>query len=396
MEIRSFFKKVFGTDPKKQSKGTELQFLNGYSPIWRYFDGNLYENPTVRSCVDVIARNGAKLSPKHLRNNDREFSDLNGRIKTLISEKPNRFMNAYDFYYKIITSLYIDNDAFVYVERDDRGNLKSLYPIRYQAIRFFEDGDDIFVKFSFANGKEHFVNYKNLIHLKRHFFTEEMLGGNNNPLNETLKLKQVIEDGETNAIQMTQSLKGILKVTKGMLNDKDIKERRDSFVRDLTDVNTNKGIAGTDSTMEFQEINLNPKTASDKQKDDVNKEVLNYFGLSENILQSKYSEDEWNAFYESVLEPIAIMLGLEFTNKLFTAKEKSYGNKIVFESSRLQYASNKTKIEVARYMNNYMTINEIREVFNLAPIEDGDKIMQDLNHIDGAIANEYQKGGEEE
>ena len=43
-----------------------------------------------------------------------------------------------------------------------------------------------------------------------------------------------------------------------------------------------------------------------------------------------------------------------------------------------------------------MTVNEMREVLNLEPIEDGDKIMQDLNHIDGSIANEYQGGKENE
>ena len=43
-----------------------------------------------------------------------------------------------------------------------------------------------------------------------------------------------------------------------------------------------------------------------------------------------------------------------------------------------------------------MTINELREVFNLAPREDGDVIMQDLNHIDSTIANDYQLGEESE
>ena len=39
-----------------------------------------------------------------------------------------------------------------------------------------------------------------------------------------------------------------------------------------------------------------------------------------------------------------------------------------------------------------MLVDELREVFNLEPLPDGkgQVIMQDLNHIDGDIANDYQ------
>ena len=159
--------------------------------------------------------------------------------------------------------------------------------------------------------------------------------------------------------------------------------------------NSNKsGIGGLDATTDFIPVKIEPTTASENQIKIFDDKILSYFGVSENILQSKYTEDEWNAFYESVLEPIGLQMSLEFTNKIFTPTEKNFGNEIIFESNRLQYASNKTKIEVLRYANNIMTINELREIFNLSPREDGDVIMQDLNHIDSTIANEYQVGGE--
>ena len=85
---------------------------------------------------------------------------------------------------------------------------------------------------------------------------------------------------------------------------------------------------------------------------------------------------------------------IESVYENFTPTEKRFGNEIMFESNRLQYASNRTKVEILRYANNIMTINELREIFNLAPREDGDVILQDLNHIDSSIANEYQVGGE--
>ena len=169
---------------------------------------------------------------------------------------------------------------------------------------------------------------------------------------------------------------------------------RDQFVDDFVRNSNKSGIGGLDATTEFTPVKIEPTTADESQIKIFDNKILSYFGLSESILQSRYSEDEWNAFYESVLEPIGLQMSLEFTNKIFTPTEKNFGNEIIFESNRLQYASNKTKVEVLRYANNIMTINELREIFNLAPREDGDVILQDLNHIDSTIANEYQVGGE--
>ena len=169
---------------------------------------------------------------------------------------------------------------------------------------------------------------------------------------------------------------------------------RDEFIKDFVKNSNETGIGGLDATTDFTPVKIEPTTASDSQIKTFDDKVLNYFGINENIIQSKYNEDEWNAFYESILEPIGLQMSLEFSNKLFTPTEKGFGNEIIFESNRLQYASNKTKIELLRYGNNIMTVNEMREIFNLSPIEGGEVILQDLNHIDSSIANEYQMGGD--
>ena len=166
------------------------------------------------------------------------------------------------------------------------------------------------------------------------------------------------------------------------------------FYFDFVKQGDKSGIGGLDATTEFTPVTINPTTASDSQVKSIDDKLLAYFGISDEIIQSKYNEDQWNAFYESILEPIGLQMSLEFSNKIFTPTEKYFGHEILFESNRLQYASNKTKIELLRYANNIMTVNELREVFNLAPREDGNVIMQDLNHIDSSIANDYQVGND--
>ena len=394
MKIRSLFKKVFGDD-KNIQLGTRLQLVNGYEAVFTNYDGQIYDNPTVRSCIDTIARNAAKLNPKHIRSTDNNYKILNEDIYRIIAEQPNEIMNAYDFYYKIFSELYLNNNVFVYIMRDENLKVIGLYPILFNQADFVEYQNQIYVKFRFGTGKIRTVAYNDLIHLRRFFCKNDILGGSNLPVVSALSFQHILKEGIINAIKITMSIKGYLKSTKSMLSPKDAKKLRDNFIKDFVSDDNSSGIGALDATTDFKEVNLDPTVASDAQMTDNKNEILDYFNLNENIIQSKYSEDEWNAFYESVLEPLGIQIGMEFTNKIFTYGERYHGNKIIFEANRLQYASNKTKIEVARYLNNYLYIDEIREILNLAPLPNGEgqKLMQDLNHINSNIADDYQGGG---
>ena len=394
MKIRSLFKKVFGDD-KNVQLGTRLQLVNGYEAVFTNYDGQIYDNPTVRACIDTIARNAAKLNPKHIRSTDKNYKILNEDIYHIIAEQPNEIMNAYDFYYKIFSELYLNNNVFVYIMRDENLKVIGLYPILFNQADFVEYQNQIYVKFRFGTGKIRTVAYNDLIHLRRFFCKNDILGGSNIPVVSALSFQHILKEGIINAIKITMSIKGYLKSTKSMLSPKDAKKLRDNFIKDFVSDDNSSGIGALDATTDFKEVNLDPTVASDAQMTDNKNEILDYFNLNENIIQSKYSEDEWNAFYESVLEPLGIQIGMEFTNKIFTYGERYHGNKIIFEANRLQYASNKTKIEVARYLNNYLYIDEIREILNLAPLPNGEgqKLMQDLNHINSNIADTYQGGG---
>lgn len=394
MKIRSLFKKVFGDD-KNVQLGTRLQLVNGYEAVFTNYDGQIYDNPTVRACIDTIARNAAKLNPKHIRSTDKNYKILNEDIYHIIAEQPNEIMNAYDFYYKIFSELYLNNNVFVYIMRDENLKVIGLYPILFNQADFVEYQNQIYVKFRFGTGKIRTVAYNDLIHLRRFFCKNDILGGSNLPVVSALSFQHILKEGIINAIKITMSIKGYLKSTKSMLSPKDAKKLRDNFIKDFVSDDNSSGIGALDATTDFKEVNLDPTVASDAQMTDNKNEILDYFNLNENIIQSKYSEDEWNAFYESVLEPLGIQIGMEFTNKIFTYGERYHGNKIIFEANRLQYASNKTKIEVARYLNNYLYIDEIREILNLAPLPNGEgqKLMQDLNHINSNIADTYQGGG---
>lgn len=388
MEKRSLFQMIFGNKHQDTSKYQELQLLTGRQAQFSNFNGQLYSNSQIRACIDAIARNGAKLSPKHIRyyyeDGKQRMERVYGRVQTLISRKPNELMNAYDFYYKVISELELNNNAFIFISRNEMGEPIGLYPINSGMYRLLEYKGNVYIQFNFVvTGQTYTASLKDdVIHLRKFFCKEDIVGSTNEPIIKVMSLKHVIDEGIVNAIKTTQGIKGILKTTKAMLKPEDIKATRDQFVTDFTNSKTN--IAGLDATTDFKEVNINPQTATDGQVKRVDDEVLNYFGINKDILQSSYTEEQWNAFYESILEPIAIQMGLEFTNKIFSMGERWHGNEIVFEANRMQYASTSSKIRILKEAGalGLMTINEMREILNLAPVNDGDQRVQSLNYID--------------
>lgn len=388
MEKRSLFSRIFGSDKSTYAPATseQIELVEGYKAVFTPYKGELQDDPDILACVDAIARNGAKMHPRHIRNyfdkklNKYKLDNVKDNLYILLAKQPNEIQNAYKFYYDIITNLELYNNAFVYIQRDENYKVSGLYPLEYKDCKFYEYQDKIFIQFKFGN-KARYVSYNDCIHLTRFIGKDGIFGGSSLPIRKVLDIKHVLDEGIVNAIKTTQSIKGVIKSTKAMLKPEDVKKMRDQFVDDFVNSKKNKsGIGGLDATTDFIPVKIEPQTASDNQVKEINKKVLEYFGINENILQSSYSEDEWNAFYESVLEPIGLQMSLEFSNKLFTPTEKGFGNEILFESNRLQYASNKTKIELIRYASNILTINEQREVFNLAPIDNGDVFMIDQNH----------------
>lgn len=394
MAKRSLFSRLFGNDDNSinPQNATEFTVLNGNKAVFTKYNGDFKNDTDVRACVDAIARNGAKMHPKHIRNFKGKFENLKDNLYSLIAKQPNELQNAYQFYYQVISNLELYNDSFIYIQRDKDLKIIGLYPLDFSEGKLYEYQKKIWIKFKFGRSKERFVPYDSCIHLTRFISDSGITGGSTTPIIKTLSMKHILDEGIINAIKTTQSIKGVIKSTKAMLKPEDVKKMRDQFVKDFINNSDKSGIGGLDASSEFSPVKIEPTTASDSQVKSIDNKILSYFGLNEAIVQSKYSEDEWNAFYESVLEPIGLQMSLEFTNKIFTPTEKHFGNEIVFESNRLQYVSNNTKVNLLRYANNIMTINELREIFNLAPRDDGDVIMQDLNHIDSDIANDYQMG----
>jgi len=302
-------------------------------------------------------------------------------------------MSAFDFYYKTVANLYSTNNAFIYI-RTVNGQTTGLYPIKYSNIEMVEYQNELYCKFLFGTGFQMTVPYTSLIHLRRHYNRNDLFGEDGTrPFLPTLTLMQTINQGIINAIKSSARLRGLLKFT-GVTRPEDMEAQRSKFVENYLSVNNDGGIGAIDTKADFVAMDSKPQITDAEQMKAVKESAYQYFGVNEKIIKADYSEDEWNAFYESVIEPIAIQLSLECTAKIFTSREMGHGNEIMFEANRLQYVSAKTKIAMIQQLSplGLLTVNEGREIFNLAPVSDGDKRFVSLNYVDSANQNKYQLG----
>lgn len=394
-ERRSLFNMFFGGKKQTKVTQTQLQMLNSYNAQFTTLSNDTYESKVARQCIDRIATHCAKLIPKHIQ--DSISNNIKGEINFLLQNQPNPIMPKYDFLYKTISMLYTDSNAFIYIAKDKEGFITGFYPVLAMNYDLLQDTTGkIYLKFRFVNGQEYYLPYLELIHLRLFYNKHDVFGTDNKVLKTDLETANTASEGIKNAIKTSNNLKGILKYENSMLKDKDLKSSKDAFVKDFLNFENESGIAAMDAKADFKEINLKPITLDKDQLERVNYNIFDYFGISEKIVNNSFNPDEWNAFYEGVIEPRAIQMSDAFTNKIFSYKAIKEGHKIVFTANRLQYATLANKISLLKEAGalGLLTKDEAREIIDLHPLggEEGVKIIQSLNNIDSSIANDYQGG----
>ena len=367
--ILDLFKKE---KPNQTLTYTQMKELGTYKSCFGTFGNNIYASDDVRACVRALSEHTAKANPRCTVK----------EIERLLSLNPNMYMNGKDMLAKLRNILEIKNTAFLYIERDNKNKIIGFYPVPFHSFEAVEYNNRTFIKFEF-NGdaaRNIVISWEDLAVLRKDYIYSDFAGEDNKPLLTTLDVTNTMDEGLKNAVKSTANLRGILKSTKAMLSPDDLRKQKETFVKDYMNLENEGGIASLDATQDFKEINLKPTTATAEEADAYRERIYRYFGVNKKIITSDYTESEYDAFYESRIEPFLIALSLELTRKIFSDRELSFDNKVWFESNRLQYASAKTKISmVALVDRGLMTPNEYRELFNMAPYEGGDEFVLRLD-----------------
>ena len=366
--------------------------MNGGPAIFTQFSGNAYESDIYRSAVDSIARNVAKLKPVHVVTIDRNRKDGDNYLNRILQVRPNPYMTAYDMFYKIVTHYYLYNNAFAYLQKDENGKLTGIYPLSPVNMEYLTDlTGELYCRFFFAGDKQVTLPFRDVFTIRRFYNSNDLLGDKNTAILNTLDLAHTQNEGIANSIKSSATIKGLLKYNQ-ILSPENLKKEKEEFIKDYLSISNNGGIAALDSKMDYVPLEIKGVSIDNEQMSAVKQKIYDYLGVSEKIINSTYNEDEWSAFYESVVEAIGLQISLELTDKIFTPREQAFGNSIIMEANRLQFASNATKTNMLKELMplGLFTVNQALEILNLPSAEDGDRRVQTLNVANTKIVDEYQ------
>lgn len=400
MAILDAFKSLFSS--KKNKEYQYAQMMSGITPVFQQFGENIYASDLVQMSIDCIATEVSKLQPKHIRTSNGIQSVPNSELNRLFKFAPNPLMITRDFLEKITWMLFLNYNAFIYPTFDLVGGRRiytGLYPVQPTNVEFLEDASGrLFIKMGFRNGDSFTLRYSDIIHLRKRFSLNEIMGGglNGNPDNEALlKMLEIDNDvvqGLSKGIQTSLTLRGILKIAT-MMDDPTQQAERKRFEESLRQGKS--GIMVMDLKGDYIDLKPDPKLVDKDTLSFIESRILRWFGVSLPILTGDYTDEQYQAFYERVLEPIVISLGQAFSKALFSQRELDVGNEIVAYQRDMMYLSMKSKLELIKIAGEQGLLmdNQKLAILGYPPMEGGDRITQSLNYIDKSIINNYQMKG---
>ena len=398
-----FFDRLRRKPPKTQKWA---QTLNGYAPVFSQFGTNIYASDVVQQAIKCIVDEMKKLNPVYIRYNGNDPVPVNSDIQTVLNN-PNPLMTTSEFLEKVMWLLLMNYNAFIlptyYMWEDERGIQKrkysGLYPLKPTQVDFIEDASGrMYVKMRFENNFETTVPYDDLIHIKYNYSINEYMGGDasgqpdHTALLKTLELNDTLLRGIAKAMNSSYAVNGVVKYNT-MLDDGKMEAALKELERKLN--NSESGFLPLDLKAEYTPLQHEIKLVDEETLKFIDEKILRNWGVPLSILTGDYTKSQYEAFYQKTLEPLIISISQAFTKKLFTDRERSFGNRIELYPKDLIFMTVEQTLEMVNLLSNTGSIyeNEKRVAFGLRPLPEleGKRYMS-LNWVDMDIANQYQVG----
>lgn len=392
---------------KKPNNASIAPSLDSMWPIYSQFGTNIYASDVVQQALSCIVKEIKKLNPMHVRYVNNDPVPVKGSLQDVLNE-PNDLMTTTEFFEKLTWLLLLNYNAFVlptyYTWTDEktgyeRRNYKALYPIKPTQVDFIQDASGrLFVNFWFADGEQTTIPYDNVIHVRMNYSVSEYMGGdlaghpNNEAILQTLQLNDKLLKGIAKAMDASYAINGILRYNTLMDKGK-MAENLKEFEKRLQQ--SQSSILTTDLSSEFTALPRNISLVDKDTLQFIDTKILRNWGVPLPILTGDYTKDQFEAFYQSTLEPIIKSMSQAFTKKLFTAREKAFGNRVELYPKDLVFMSVQQTLEMINTLSptGGLYENEKRVALGLRPLPEleGKRFMS-LNWIDANNADQYQVG----
>lgn len=400
-----WFDRLFRRGPDKKKFAPTL---DGILPLFSQFGQNIYASDVVVQALKCIVDEMMKLVPTHVRYNGSDPVPVKGSTVQDVLDSPNELMTTAEFIEKLVWMLLMNYNAFVipvyrtWVDEQtgqERRYYDALYPINPTQVDFIEDeAGRLYVKFTFWNGYDTTIPYDDVIHVRINYAVNQYMGGNemgqpdHTALLSTLDLNYKMLQGIAKAMNASYAINGIVKYNTLMDDGK-----TEAALRDMEKKlrNSENGFLPLDMKAEFIPFKREVSVIDGDTLKFIDEKILRNFGVPLNILTGDYTKDQYEAFYQKTLEPLIIAISQAFTKKLFTERERAFGNKVSLYPKELIFMTVQQTLEMINTLapTGGLFENEKRVALGLKPLPEleGKRFMS-LNWIDANNANQYQVG----
>ncbi len=345
---------------------TVFRTLSAYSPVFSSYGGALYESELVRAAIDAKARHISKLQIE-------VTGAAQPKLQTKIKHQPNSWMTWSQFLYRLATILEVHNTAFIIPVKDIYDETVGFFPALPTKCAMLQgkDGEE-FLKYTFRTNQVGILPRKECGILTKYQYSSDFFGENNNALAPTMDLVEVQNKGIEEAVRNSNTFRFMAQMT-NFSKPEDLANEQSRFSEKIL-----KGEGGMllfpNTYGNIKQIESHPYTVEPEQAKLINTNVFNYSGVNDKVLQNTANGDELDAFFNGAIEPLAIQLSEAMTAMVFTQREQSEGARIIATANRLQYMSTSAKVAMAQQLGDrgMITINEVRELFNYAPLPQGE------------------------
>lgn len=382
------FDALFKNRPKPQGQYEGVfKMLNGYTPHFTTWGGELYESELIRAAINARATHISKLKV-----------ETQGAARPALQNKlrhgPNQFQTWGQFLYRLSTILDVHNTAFICPVYDEYGEPSGIYaplPHRCEIVQY---NNVPYLRYEFSNGNKAAIELDFCGIMTKYQYRSDFMGETNHALYPTMDLIHIQNQGIEEGVKSAASYR-FMATLSNFAKAEDLAKERKRYTAENFSKDAEAGglLLFPNTYQNIKQIDVKPWVIDAEQMKVIRDNVFEYFGINEDVLQNKAYGDKWSAFYEGAIEPFAIQFSEVMTKMLFTFREQSQGNMVIATANRLQYLSNAEKLNVSSQMldRGIMSINDVREIWNLSPVEGGD-----VRIIRGEYWNADEKVAEEQ
>lgn len=360
---------LFGGRPSVDRKvESTFKMLNGYTPRFTSYEGGIYESELIRAAINVRAIHASKLG-----------ITIQGAARPTLTSKlqhaPNAFQTWPQFLYRLSTIRDVKNTAFIVPVFDQFGEVSGIYAPYPERAEIVQYNGEPYLVYKFSHGQRAAIELSLCGIMQRMQFKDDFFGESNHALRPTLDLVHIQNQGIEEGVKSAATYRFMAKYANFSKTEDLVKERkRFSEENFASDKDPNGLLLFPNTYSDIKQIETKPFVVDSEQMRLIKENVFEYYNVNEDVLQNKAYGDAWSAFYEGATEEFAIQFSDVVTKMLYTLREQSQGNRITATSNRLQYMSNADKLQVSAQLldRGIMSINDVREIWNLPPVEGGD------------------------